>query len=173
VSVTSAPSNARREVGISYSTHPNAQMSERLSASLPFACSGLMYAALPINVPTPITSAGDVMVAERGEYFGFALKPREPFGIGGKRLRKDLQSDIALQAGIARAAGMSPSTVVAVTTMLRLNPRQRAVLANKVPDMANIVAGAIVLGAVGEPRVTWPVLAGGIAFWAGALLSRS
>jgi hypothetical protein len=69
------------------------------------------------------------------------------------------------------ATGISPATVVAVTTMLRLNPRQRAVLANKVPDMANIVAGAIVLGfAIGEPRVTWPVLAGGIAFWAGALL---
>jgi hypothetical protein len=68
-------------------------------------------------------------------------------------------------------AGMSPATVVAETTMLRLNPRQRGVLANKVPDMANIVAGAIVLGfAIGEPRVTWPVLAGGITFWASALL---
>ena len=37
--------------------------------------------------------------------------------------------------------------------------------------MANIVAGAIVIGfAVGEPRVTWPVLLGGITLWAGALL---
>jgi len=55
--------------------------------------------------------------------------------------------------------------------MVRFTPRQRAVLADKVPEMANIVAGAIVIGfAVGEPRVTWPVLVGGVAFWAGALL---
>jgi hypothetical protein len=55
--------------------------------------------------------------------------------------------------------------------MLRLKSQQRSILANKVPEMANIVAGAIVIGfAVGEPRVTWPVLLAGIALWAGALL---
>jgi hypothetical protein len=34
------PSNARRPVSISYSTHPNAQMSERASTSPPSSCSG-------------------------------------------------------------------------------------------------------------------------------------
>ena len=41
-SVMSSPSKARRPVSISYSTQPNAQMSLRLSAGVPFACSGLM-----------------------------------------------------------------------------------------------------------------------------------
>jgi hypothetical protein len=58
-----------------------------------------------------------------------------------------------------------------VRTMLRLKPRQRAVLADKVPDMANIVAGAIVIGfAIGDPRASWPLLMAGLGFWAGALL---
>ena len=42
VSLTSSPSNGRRPVSISYSTQPKAQMSLRLSASRPFACSGAM-----------------------------------------------------------------------------------------------------------------------------------
>ena len=55
--------------------------------------------------------------------------------------------------------------------MVRLTSRQRDVLVDKVPDMANIVAGAIVIGfAVGEPRLSWPVFAGAVAFWAGALV---
>ena len=55
--------------------------------------------------------------------------------------------------------------------MLRLKPTQRAVLVDKVPDMANIVAGAIVIGfAVGEPRLSWPVFIGGVTFWVGALI---
>jgi hypothetical protein len=55
--------------------------------------------------------------------------------------------------------------------MLRLKSTQRAVLVDKVPDMANIVAGAIVIGfAVGEPRLSWPVFIGGIAFWAAAIM---
>ena len=41
-SVLSSPSNARLPVSISYRTQPNAQMSQRLSASCPFACSGDM-----------------------------------------------------------------------------------------------------------------------------------
>ena len=49
--------------------------------------------------------------------------------------------------------------------------RQRAVLTDKVPDMANIVAGAIVIGfAIGDPRASWPLLMAGLGFWAGALL---
>ena len=56
-------------------------------------------------------------------------------------------------------------------TMLRLRQRQRDVLADKVPDMANIVAGAIVIGfAIGDPRASWPVLMAGLAFWGAALL---
>ena len=39
---TSSPSNARRAVSSSYSTTPKAQMSARLSTTLPFACSGAM-----------------------------------------------------------------------------------------------------------------------------------
>ena len=42
VSVVPSPSNRRRPVNISYSTHPNAQMSVRLSTACPRACSGLM-----------------------------------------------------------------------------------------------------------------------------------
>ena len=42
VSDTVSPANARRPVNISYSTHPNAQMSVRLSTGWPRACSGLM-----------------------------------------------------------------------------------------------------------------------------------
>lgn len=55
--------------------------------------------------------------------------------------------------------------------MLRLKRRQRAVWADKMPEMANIVAGAVVIGfLVGEPRVSWPVFVAGVAFWVGALL---
>jgi hypothetical protein len=68
-------------------------------------------------------------------------------------------------------AGTLLALVLVGTTMLRLKPQQRSILANKVPEMANIVAGAIVIGfAVGEPRVTWPVLLACITLWAGALL---
>ena len=63
-SVTSSPSNGRFPVSISNSTQPKAQMSLRLSAGLPFACSGDMYAAVPINIPTPVIIAGDVMVGD-------------------------------------------------------------------------------------------------------------
>ena len=52
MSETSSPGKARRPVNISYSTHPNAQTSLRLSTARPFACSGLMYAAVPRIIPT-------------------------------------------------------------------------------------------------------------------------
>ena len=51
VSVTVSPRNAIFPVNISYSTHPNAQMSARRSTGLAFACSGDMYAAVPSNTP--------------------------------------------------------------------------------------------------------------------------
>lgn len=55
--------------------------------------------------------------------------------------------------------------------MLRLNHRQRLVLANNVPDMANLVAAAIVVGfAIGEPAASTSLLAVAIVFWVGALL---
>ncbi len=47
VSDESPPGNGRRPVSVSNSTHPNAQMSVRLSTDRPRACSGLMYAAVP------------------------------------------------------------------------------------------------------------------------------
>ena len=64
VSDTSSAGNARRPVTISYSTHPNAQTSLRLSTTRPFACSGLMYAAVPRIIPTPVIIAGDVIVGD-------------------------------------------------------------------------------------------------------------
>ncbi len=62
VSETSSPSNARFPVSISNSTQPNAQTSLRLSAARPFACSGLMYAAVPRI--TPACVAANVKVGE-------------------------------------------------------------------------------------------------------------
>ena len=67
VSGTSSPSNARAPASSSNSTQPNAQMSERLSAGRPFACSGAMYAAVPRMTLTPVIiapRAGDVIVGE-------------------------------------------------------------------------------------------------------------
>ena len=49
---TSLPgSNVCAPVSISNTTHPNAQMSVRLSTGFPRACSGLMYAAVPRITP--------------------------------------------------------------------------------------------------------------------------
>ncbi len=51
VSLTVSPANSVRPVSISYSTTPNAQMSDRLSTGRPRACSGAMYAAVPRMTP--------------------------------------------------------------------------------------------------------------------------
>ena len=62
VSDTSSPWKARRPVSISNSTHPNAQMSVRLSTVFPRACSGDIYAAVPMITPicvAPAVSVGD------------------------------------------------------------------------------------------------------------------
>ena len=64
VSEMPSPSNARRPVTISKSTHPKAQTSLRLSAARPLACSGLMYAAVPSITPTRVIMAGEVMVGD-------------------------------------------------------------------------------------------------------------
>ena len=50
-------------MSISYSTQPNAQMSLRLSTACPFACSGLMYAAVPRIMPACVI-AGVVIVGD-------------------------------------------------------------------------------------------------------------
>ncbi len=43
-------------------------------------------------------------------------------------------------------------------------------LTDKVPDIANIIAGAIVIAfAIGQARVSWQLLVAGMAFWAAAL----
>ena len=42
----------------------------------------------------------DVGVVQRGEDFGFALKPREPVAIRHHGGRQDLDSHLALQLGI-------------------------------------------------------------------------
>ncbi len=63
VSLTSSPANARFPVSISNSTQPNAHTSLRLSAGRPFACSGLMYAAVPRIMPICVI-AGVVIVGE-------------------------------------------------------------------------------------------------------------
>jgi hypothetical protein len=54
--------------------------------------------------------------------------------------------------------------------MLGLNDRQRAVLADKVPDMANLVTAAIVIGfTLGEPMPSASLLLAGIGAWIAAL----
>ncbi len=55
--------------------------------------------------------------------------------------------------------------------MLRLTSRHRAVLVDKVPDIANIVAGAVAIGfAFGEPEASWPVVIAAVAMWTGAIV---
>lgn len=51
VSLAVSPENAATPASISKRTQPNAQMSERRSTRLPRACSGDMYAAVPISTP--------------------------------------------------------------------------------------------------------------------------
>ena len=57
-----------------------------------------------------------------------------------------------------------------LTTMLRLTRRRRALLAEKVTDVANLITAAIVIGyALGESDVSWPVVIAALAFWAALL----
>ena len=57
-----SPSNALRPESISYSTAPKAQTSVRRSTALPRACSGDMYAAVPMTTPARVAAA--VIVGE-------------------------------------------------------------------------------------------------------------
>ncbi len=40
---------------------------------------------------------------EGGEDLGFALKPRQTFGVGREQRREDLDRDLTLQLGVGRA----------------------------------------------------------------------
>ena len=52
-------------------------------------------------------------------------------------------------------------------TMLRLKPRQREMLADKLPDLANVTAAILVLGQfVGQQPLSPPVFVAGLAMWA-------
>ena len=44
---------------------------------------------------------------ERGEHLRFALEPREPSGIARERLRQDLDRDLAIELGVARAVDLA------------------------------------------------------------------
>ena len=48
-------------------------------------------------------NVGDVRMVERGKDFGFALKTREPVGIGRDRRRQDFDRNLALQIRVGRA----------------------------------------------------------------------
>jgi hypothetical protein len=51
-------------------------------------------------------------------------------------------------------------------TMLRLKAGQRAVIVEKLPDLANIIAGGFVIGQfVGEEPASLWLVAAGLAIW--------
>ena len=49
----------------------------------------------------------DVRMIERGEDFRFALKPRQPVGVGCERRWQDFDGDVTLQLRIARAIDLA------------------------------------------------------------------
>jgi hypothetical protein len=49
----------------------------------------------------------DVLMVQRGQRFGFALKPSDAFSISGKPLRKDLNGDVSVELTIARAIDLA------------------------------------------------------------------
>ena len=75
VSETSSPSKTLLPVSISKSTTPNAQTSARLSAVFPRACSGDIYAAVPMITPIWVAAAVSVGHCEGS-----------PVGLGFERL---------------------------------------------------------------------------------------
>ena len=62
-----APGNARRPVTISYSTAPREKMSVRESRASPQACSGDMYAIVPITWPLSVSIAVRVLWASSND----------------------------------------------------------------------------------------------------------
>ncbi len=59
------PSNARRPVTISYSTHPRLNTSLRASASCPRNTSGAVYWNVPTIVPCWVSAAGGALSIDR------------------------------------------------------------------------------------------------------------
>ena len=63
------------------------------------------------------------------------------------------------------AAGMRPAPLR--STMLRLKPPQRRVVADKLPDLANLGAASLIFGQlVGDGQVSLAVMTLGAALWA-------
>ena len=50
---------------------------------------------------------GDVRVIERRQHLRFAREARQPLGIGGERLRQDLERDLAIEPRVARAVHLA------------------------------------------------------------------
>jgi len=46
-------------------------------------------------------------VVQRGEGFGFALEPSQPIGVGGEVRRHDLDGDVSVEHGVARAIDLT------------------------------------------------------------------
>ena len=72
------------------------------SASVGPSTSSSTSARHAVRVLEPVDGA-DVRMIERGEHLRFALKPREPLGIGRERVGQDLQRDVATELRVARA----------------------------------------------------------------------
>ncbi len=53
---------------------------------------------------------GDVLMVERRQCFGLTLEPRQPLGIGGKELRKDLDRHVAIELCVARTIDLAHAT---------------------------------------------------------------
>jgi hypothetical protein len=49
-------------------------------------------------------------VVERGQHFGFTLKPREPIQISGHRRGQHFDCDLALQVRVGRAIHLAHAT---------------------------------------------------------------
>ena len=81
VSDTVSPGKGRTPASISYSTAPKAQMSARRSTGFPRACSGAMYAAVPMTRPMAVAGP-DVSV---GESVGSETRTNRP----GRALWRD------------------------------------------------------------------------------------
>ena len=130
-SVTSSPWKARRPVSISFSTHPNAQMSARLSMAFPRACSGDMYAAVPRMRPSWVI-AGVVMVGDC-----------------------ETPGDEATSGSIAFASPKSSTLTVPSDAYLDVRGLQVAV--NDSLACAAPSASAICLRRAGPGRAEWPL----------------
>ena len=85
VSDTVWPVNVGCPASISNSTHPKAQMSARLSTGFPRACSGDMYAAVPMITPICVAAAVSV-----GDWLG------SPSGLGSSAFANPKSSTLTV-----------------------------------------------------------------------------